>query len=88
MDSLFEKLNSYHSSIELTIEKNPTKFLDIQTVRHGCKIKTQVYNKSKKLPLHWSSKIPSRYKCNAITGEWHRAKRIASNFSSEVKPIT
>ena len=26
-DELFEKLNTYHDSIKLTIEKNPTKFL-------------------------------------------------------------
>ena len=28
-DELFEKLNNYHPRIELTIEKGPTKFLDI-----------------------------------------------------------
>ena len=27
-DSLFEKLHSYHPNMKLTIEKNPTKFLD------------------------------------------------------------
>ena len=26
-----------------------------------------------------------RYKCNAITGELHRAKKIASNFDIEIK---
>ena len=26
-DELFEKLNTYHDSIKLMIEKNPTKFL-------------------------------------------------------------
>ena len=35
-DSLFEKLNSDHSKIKLTIEKNPTKFLDTKIIRHGC----------------------------------------------------
>ena len=29
-DKLFEKLNSYHPNIKLTIEVNPDKFLDIE----------------------------------------------------------
>ena len=86
-DSLFEKLNSYHPNIKLTIEKNPTKFLDTEIIRCSCEIETEVYNKSKKLPVHWSSKIPTRYKRNAITGELHRAKRIANDFNFEVKRI-
>ena len=32
LDSLFEKLNSYHSNIKLTIAKNPTKFLDTEII--------------------------------------------------------
>ena len=38
--------------------------------------------------MHWSSKISTRYKCNAITGDLHRAKRIANDFNFEVKCIT
>ena len=86
-DSLFEKLNSYHLIIKFTIEKNPTKFLDTEIIRRGCEIETKVYNKSKKLPVHWSWKIQTRYKRNAITGELHRAKRIAGDFNFEVKRI-
>ena len=41
----------------------------------------------KKLPVHWTSKIPVRYKRNAIIGELHRAKKIASNFDIEIKRI-
>ena len=40
-----------------------------------------------KLPVHWTSKIPVRYKRNAIIGELHRAKKIASNFDIEIKRI-
>ena len=87
-DSLFEKLNSYHLNIILTIEKNPTKFLDTEIIRCGCEIETKVYNKSKELLVHWSSKIPTRYKRNAITDEYHRAKRIANDFNFEVKRTT
>ena len=37
--------------------------------------------------MHWSLKVPYKYKRNAITGELHRAKRIASNFDDETKRI-
>ena len=37
--------------------------------------------------MHWSLKISSRYKCNAITGELPRAKRMANDFNFEVKRI-
>ena len=38
--------------------------------------------------MHWSSKILTKYKRNTITGELHRAKRIAGDFNFEVKRIT
>ena len=38
--------------------------------------------------MHCSSNIPTRYKRNAITGELHRAQRIANDFNLEVKRIT
>ena len=41
----------------------------------------------KKLPVHWTSKTPVRYKHNAIIGELHRGKNIASNFDMEIKRI-
>ena len=47
----------------------------------------QVHNKAKKLPVHWSSKVPFKYKRNTITGELHRAKRKASDFDEETKRI-
>ena len=40
-----------------------------------------------KLPTHWSSKIPKRYKRNNINGDLHRAKKIASNFENEIIKI-
>ena len=47
----------------------------------------QVFSNSTKLPVHWSSKIPVRYKRNAITGELNRAKRITPDFNKELKRI-
>ena len=86
-DELFEKLNTYHDNIKLTIEENPTKFLDTEIVRHNSAIITKVYTRSNKFPVYCSSQIPLRYKRNAITGELHRANKIVSNFSNEMKRI-
>ena len=44
-----------------------------------------MYNKIKKLPVLWTSKIRMRYKRNATIGELHIAKKIASNFDIENK---
>ena len=41
----------------------------------------------KKLRGNWTSKISVRYKCNAIIGKLHRAKKVASNFDMEIKLI-
>ena len=41
-NKLFEKLNTYHDNIKLTIEENPTKFLDTEIVRHNSAIRTKV----------------------------------------------
>ena len=38
-------------------------------------------------PVHWSWKVPFRYKKNAINGELYRAKKMFSNFQSEVARI-
>ena len=37
-DELFEKLNTYHDNIKLTLKENPTKFLDTEIVRHNSAI--------------------------------------------------
>ena len=37
--------------------------------------------------MHWSSKVPYKYKRNAITGDLHRTKRIASNSDDKTKRI-
>ena len=86
--SLFEKLNSYHPNIKLSIGKYRTEFLDTGIIWRVCEIETEVYRKSKKLPVHCSSKTTSRYQRNAIMGESHRARRIANDFSFEMKRIT
>ena len=86
-DKLFEDLNNYHNNITFTIEKNPKKFLDTQIIFENNNIITEVVCNNFKLPAHWSSKIPKRYKRNTINGELHRAKQIASNFQNEINKI-
>ena len=67
-DELFQNLNCYHTNIKLTLEENPRKFLDTEIIR-------KKNTKLTKFPVHWSSKIPTNYKRNAITSELHRAKK-------------
>ena len=86
-DSLFEKLNNYHEKINFTIETNPKKFLDTQLLLENDIIKTEVYRKVNKFPVHWKSQIPKRYKRNAINGDLYRSWRISSNFNHEKKQI-
>ena len=86
-NELFENLNTYHDNITFTIKENPTKFLDTEIVRNNSAIIIKVHTRSKTFPVHWSSRIPLKYKRNAITGELHRASKIASNFSDKLKRI-
>ena len=84
---LLESLNSYHPNIQFTVEKEPTRFLDTAfTVKEG-KFSTSFYKKPGKQQVHWKSAIPKKWKKNTITGALHRAKRITSDWQSEVQTI-
>ena len=87
-DILLEAMSSYHSKINFTVENNPAMFLDtrmIIDIKGVCA--TKVYRKPNKVPSHWFSKTPVRYKRNAIIGDLHRSKKISSYFRDEVKII-
>ena len=86
-DKLYQSLNSYHKNIKLTIEVSPTKFLDTYLCNKNGVYITQVHRKETKIPTHWSSCIPKRYKRNSIKIDLYRAKRIATDFNKEVKNI-
>ena len=86
-DILLQKMNEYHPRIKFTVEENPQKFLDTKILISGGVCQTRVYRKPNKLPLHWHSKTPVRYKRNAITGDLHRAKKISCAYQDEVKTI-
>ena len=67
---------------------NPCKFLDIKIIiNKGNNITTKVFCKTCKLLVHWPSRVPKRYKRNAVIGDLHRSKRISSNFEMEIKVI-
>ena len=51
---LFDQLNSYHPNIELTIEVNPSKFLDTKLTNISGTYKFNVYRKNTKLPSPWT----------------------------------
>ena len=55
------------------IEKDP-KRLDTEIIRHGFKIEAKVYNKFKKLLVHWFSEIPTNYESHLLMDELHRVK--------------
>ena len=87
-DLLLQKLNSFHPKINFTVEVSPSRFLDTQIEIDSAGVcKTRVYRKPNKLPVHWSSKSPIRYKRNAIIGDLNRAKRISSYFDEELDII-
>ena len=86
-DELSFKLNNYRRNINLTIEISPAKILDTQLVKLNGKIKTKVYRKLNKVPVPWSSNVSKRYKRNAINGDLHRVKQIATDFEKEIVQI-
>ena len=58
---------------------NPCKFLDTKLINNKGNITTEVFRKTYKLPVHWSSRVPKQY--------LHRSKRISSNSEIAIKVI-
>ena len=48
---------------------------------------TEVKRKDRKLPVHWTSRIPIQYKRNSITSDLNRALRISSCLNDEISKI-
>ena len=86
-DELFQNLNCYRRNFKLTLEENRRKLLDTEFMRKNNIISTQVFTKLTKIPVHWSSKIPTNYKRNAITSELDRNKKIATDIDKELRRI-
>ena len=86
-DNLYEALKKYRKNNKLTLEKRPLEFLDSKLLINNGIYETQVYRKETKIPTHWSSSIPKKYKRNAISVDLHRSKQISSNYDTEVQII-
>ena len=85
---LFQSLNFYLENIKFTVESSPTRFLDSNIKKNlDGTFDFKVVNKETKIPFHWSSQVPKQYKRNVIKGDLSRAKRISSNFDSELTHI-
>ena len=48
---------------------------------------TSVYWKPNKMPVHWTPKVPKRYKRNAINGDLNRSYQISMNSNHEKEII-
>ena len=60
-DELFANMNSHHKNIKLTVETNPTRFLDTAfNVNPDGSVTTKVFRKPGKFPAFWNSQIPKR----------------------------
>ena len=83
-DALFERLNRYYPNIGFTVEENPDHFLDTAfsyTNKFNCS------EKPGKLPTHWKSEVPTKWKKNCITCALHSAKRISTDFEKDIKTL-
>ncbi|KAL9977773.1 hypothetical protein ACROYT_G015213 [Oculina patagonica] len=85
-DALLERLNRYHPNIVFTVEENPDHFLDT-AFSYTNKFNCSVFKKPGKLPTHWKSEVPTKWKRNCITGALHRAKRISTDFEKDIKTL-
>ncbi|XP_068671420.1 uncharacterized protein [Montipora foliosa] len=85
-DALFERLNRYHPNIVFTVEENPDLFLDT-AFSYTNKFNCSVFKKPGKLPTHWKSEVPTKWKRNCITSALHRAKRISTDFDKDLKTL-
>ena len=62
---------------------NPTKFLDTNIKIVDGKVNMSVYRKPNKMPVHWTSQVPQRYKRNVINGDLNQSYQITVNFDNE-----
>ena len=87
-DKLFKALNAFRPNVKLTIEKNPSKFLDTQLLNNkDGSYSFQVVNKHSKLPFHFSLQVLLQYKRSVVMGELNRENAIGSDFDFKMKRI-
>ena len=54
VDELYDGLNKYHPKVKLTIEINPLRFLDPETIHNNGMVEARVHRKKTKLPTPWN----------------------------------
>ena len=67
---------------KFTIENTPEKFL-VTKIIYENNIQTSVYQSDNNLPNHWNSKVPKKYKQNAINADLFRSMGIESDMEKE-----
>ena len=82
-------MNSHHKNIKVTVESNPTRFLDtVFNINPDGSVIIKVFQKLGKFPVVWNSQIPKRYKSNNMNGGLYPVCKSASDFDAEVSVIT
>lgn len=82
-----EALNSFHPNIKLTIEENPTKFLDASIARSKDGKVTCSVNKVTKITFHLALKILTKYKRSIIKRELSQTRRIGGSLENKLHRI-
>ena len=86
-DHLLQSFNAYHPNITFTVEENPTHFLDTAFQFKDHSFSTSTYVKPGKLPAHWKSATPVKWKRNTLWGALHRAKRLTTNWEQDLQSV-
>ena len=79
--------NVNHPNVKLTVQINPSKFLNTEIMIKNGIIETSVIVKQSKISNHWSSAVPKKCKRSVILGDLHRTHKISSNFKLEKQRI-
>ena len=74
-------------NIKYTAEVNFEKFLVTKIINSNSKKTKEINGNKRKLSMHCSSKIPKRYKTNAIVNDRNRAAGIGSVLTDEISKI-
>jgi len=96
IDTVVDKLNSFHPKIQFTYEKENDQrlsFLDVQLIRKNNSIETTVYRKPTDTGLYmrWDSFTPTRWRKGTLKTLVIRAFKVCSNNDyrrQEIKHIT
>ena len=80
-DNLFLALNTNNPNIKCTIED---KFFDTKIIHNNGIFTTKFNWKERKLPVHWASRIPKRYKRYSIISDLNRALHVSSFVKDEI----